>query len=151
MSAVVPWSERHTWDAKITMHHATYLVFSFIFTVKLSCFGRFNRTTPIAFATLWGRILLLIGPRPLNNAMWRECSFVRGNENAAKEHQNESGMSHSLCTVTAAPILLRRCRFILHFCLNCALQVRIPALVFRELYLQWGIERPTGRALAARE
>ena len=133
------------------MHHATYLVFSFIFTVKLSYFGRFIRTTPIAFATLWGRILLLIGPRPLNNAMWRECSFVRGNENAAKEHQIESGMSHSLCTVTAAPILLRRCRFILHFCLNCALQVRIPALVFRELCLQWGIERPTGRALAARE
>ena len=115
MSAVIPWSERHTWDAKITMHHATYLVFSFIFTVKLSCFGRFIRTTPIAFATLWGRILILIGARHLNNAMWKECSFVRGDKNAVKEHRNKSGMSYSLFTFTAAPTLLRWCQFFCSF------------------------------------
>ena len=124
MSAVVPWSERHTWDAKITMHHATYLVFSFIFTVKLSCFGRFIRTTPIAFATLWGRILILIGARALNNAMWRKCSFVRGDENAVKDHRNKSGMSYSLFTFTAAPTLLRRCRFFLLFRIDCVLRAR---------------------------
>ena len=39
MSAVVPWSETHTWDAKITMHHATYLVFSFLLAVILFGFG----------------------------------------------------------------------------------------------------------------
>ena len=113
MSAVVPWSERHTRDAKITMHDATYLVVSLNF-----------RTTPIAFATLWGRILILIGARPLNNAMWRKCSFVRGDENAVKEHRNKSGMSYSLFTFTAAPTLLRRCRFFLLFRIDCVLRAR---------------------------
>ena len=95
------------------MHDATYLVVSFNF-----------RTTPIAFATLWGRILILIGARALNNAMWRKCSFVRGDENAVKDHRNKSGMSYSLFTFTAAPTLLRRCRFFLLFRIDCVLRAR---------------------------
>ena len=105
--------ETHKGCQDYTMHDATYLVVSFNF-----------RTTPIAFATLWGRILILIGARALNNAMWRKCSFVRGDENAVKDHRNKSGMSYSFFTFTAAPTLLRRCRFFLLFRIDCVLRAR---------------------------
>ena len=44
--------------------------------------------------------------------MWKECSFVRGDKNAVKEHRNKSGMSYSLFTFTAAPSLLNWARIL---------------------------------------